>query len=74
MEDQKTNEDWVNFYDERIRLRGDDIQEEVSDTRRMQHMTMDWETDRLENARILQTSRANSKCEWTKAIDLCPMH
>ena len=63
MEDQKTNEK-VNVEDERMRLRGDDILEVVSDTRSMQHMTLDQET-----ARILKTSRANSKRELTKAIN-----
>ena len=69
MEDQKTNEDLVNFEDERMRLRGGDIREEVSDTRCMQHMTVDWETHRLEKARMLKKSRANSKRELTKAIN-----
>ena len=63
MEDQKTNEE-VNFEDELMRLRGDDIRELVSDTRSMQHMTTDQET-----ARMLKTSRANSKRELTKAIN-----
>ena len=58
MEDRKTNEALVNFEDERMRLRGDDVREEVSDTRSMEHMTMDWEAHRLEKARILKTSRA----------------
>ena len=62
MEEQRTNEDSVNFEDERMRLQEDDIQEEVSDTRSMQHMTMDWETHRLEKARMLK-----------KSI-VCPLH
>eukprot|EP00112_Aurelia_sp_Birch-Aquarium-sp1_P012065 Seg2533.2 transcript_id=Seg2533.2/GoldUCD/mRNA.D3Y31 product="hypothetical protein" protein_id=Seg2533.2/GoldUCD/D3Y31 len=52
-----------------MRLRGNDIRDVVSDTRRMQHMTVDWEADSLENTRILKTSRANSKRELTKAIN-----
>ena len=65
----ETNKDLVNFEDEQMRLRGDDIREEVSDTRSMQHMTMDWETHRLDKARMLKTSRENLKRELMKAIN-----
>lgn len=68
-EGEQPNEDLVNSEDGRMRLRGEAIRGVVSEPRRLEHMTLDWEAHRLEPARVLKTSRANSKRELTKAIN-----